>query len=237
MALIPRESSLLLSVNVDRLRGAKFWQSLVDLRNDPNNKKKYEEFIQGVGTDPLTQVQRVILGVPSDVDTSHELALVVKGSFNESKLVNYIKEQAKREGAEVKTESYGGKTWYADTKSEIVLCVLDPTTLAVSGKNWVRAMIDLYGGKGASVHTNEALQGLIKRARSDRAVWGVGIVPPGKVQLGKGGEIKSLVSSIDFQNGLQVELLADTPSPAEAKQLAEELRKSLSEGKSNPMVA
>ena len=238
MALIPRESSLLLSINVDRLRGAKFWQSLVDLRNDPNNKKQYDEFVEGVGIDPLVQVHRVVLGVPSDVDTSHELALVIKGSFNEAKLIQYVREQAKREGSELRSETYNGKTWYTDPKAEIVLCVLDPTTLAVSGKTWIRSMIDLYNGKGASVHANEALQALVKRVHSERALWAVGIVPPGKVQLGqgKGGEIKSIVSSIDLQNGLELEVLADTPSAGEAKQLADEIRKSISESKTNPMV-
>src|SRR5262249_22704122 len=56
MAVIPKEASIVFSMNLDRLRGASVWSMVQEARNDPSNKKDYDEFVQKTGLDPLTQV-------------------------------------------------------------------------------------------------------------------------------------------------------------------------------------
>src|SRR5205823_3586139 len=112
-------------------------------RNDASNKKDYDEFVQKTGLDPLTQINLVVGGFPSDVDTSKEMVVVIKGKFDEKKIIAYAREKSKQSGhpTELKTESYGGKTIYSDEESA-QLSFLDSSTLLVGGKTWIRKAID-----------------------------------------------------------------------------------------------
>src|SRR5262245_10618092 len=54
MAVIPKDASIVFSMNLDRLRGSSVWPVVQEARNDPSNKKDYDEFVQKTGLDPLT---------------------------------------------------------------------------------------------------------------------------------------------------------------------------------------
>jgi len=239
MTLLPKESSIVFALNLDRLRGSKVWANVQEYRNDPSSKKDYDEFVQKTGLDPLTQVTMVLGGVPSDVDTSHEMAVVIKGKFDEQKLVAYAREKQKTDPnhpGEIKSESYGGKTIYS-SDDQMGFVFLDGTTFALAGKNWVKKVIDLAAGKGESVKRNDAVQALVKKTKTQAALWGVGQVPPGKAALDTGGELKSIAGNADFGSGLAVDVFAEAQSADQAKKLTEDTQKKIEEIKKNPMLA
>lgn len=244
LKLIPKETGVLVSVNVDRLRqNSKQWDRIAKLRDsDAETKKKYEEFVKGSGFDPFTQASGLLIAVPADPNKAKgDFAMVVTTNkpVDEKKLIGYATEEAKKQGGgDVKTEQYGGKTIYGSAKNEESWATfIDDKTFVVAGKDAIKKVVDLGAGKGESVEKNDGLMALAKRADQGAGVWAVGMVPAdAQKQVAPNATISSAVGSLDFQSGLIAKVQADTASPDEAKKLAETATAQLAEAKKNPMV-
>jgi hypothetical protein len=237
MALVPKESTIIFSVNVDRLRGSKTWAQVKEYATDPNNKKDYDEFVQKTGLDPLTQITGLAGGFSGPTGTKPQFAVVIRGKFDEQRLVAYVKEKAKQDGkaTELKTEPYGGKTVYGEGE-DAGAAFLDPQTLVFGGRAWVHKVIDVAQGKSESVKKNADVQNLVPRAHTDHTIWAVGQVPAGEGQLPTGGEFKAVAVSLDLQQGLRLEADGQAPSPDQAKKMAGDLQSKVAESKTNPQV-
>jgi hypothetical protein len=238
LTLLPRESSIVFSLNLARLRGSKLWANVTEVRNDPSTKKDYDEFVQKTGLDPLAQINRVVGGVPTDTLESKEAAIIVQGTFDEGKIVSYAKEKQKAnpQKPELKIENYGGRSIYG-TGDEMQMAFLDSRTMVFAGKSWMHKVIDLCAGKGDSVSKNDGIQALVKKAKTDAALWGVGQVPAGKAPLPTGGEIRSIAANFDFASGLNADVFAEAPNADDAKKLTEEMQRQFGQVKQNPMLA
>ena len=237
MALVPKESTIVFSVNFDRLHGSKMWAQVKDAVNDPAAKKDYDEFVQKTGLDPLTQINGLSGGFSGPAGAKPQFAVVLRGKFDEQKIIAYIKQKAKDEGrtTELKSEPYGGKTVYGE-QDDAAASFLDGSTLVIGGREWVKKVIDVGAGKAESVKKNEAVQALMGKAHTDQAVWAVGEVPAGEGQLPTGGELKAVALSIDLQQGLQAELNGQAGSADDAKKIASDLTAKIAESKKDPQV-
>jgi hypothetical protein len=239
MALVPKESTIVFNVNIDRLRGSKTWAQIKDAANDPSTKKDYDEFVQKTGLDPLTQINGLSGGFLSAAGGNKgQFAVIVRGKFDEQKIIAYAKDKAKEEGkaGDLKTEQYNGKTVYGET-DDAGVTFIDSSTLVIGGREWVHKVIDVAAGKGESVKKNDALQGLMGKAHTDNVMWGVGTVPTGEGQLPTGGEFKAVAISIDLQEGLKGEINGQATSPDDAKKMAADLKTKLAESKKDPQVS
>src|SRR5438552_18910705 len=129
MALVPKESTIVFSVNLDRLHGSKTWAQVKDYANDPSTKKEYDDFVAKTGLDPLTQVNGLTGGFSGPTGAKPMFAVIVKGKFDEQKIIAYAKAKAKEDGktGELKTEQYGGKTVYGES-DEAGVSFLDGST-------------------------------------------------------------------------------------------------------------
>ncbi len=243
LALVPKETDIILMANVSRMRNTAMWRKLLDVRDsDPQAKKDFDEFTQKCGLDPFKQIDSVFVAFPQGGGEQKEFAAVVRGQFDEQKLVQCAKDQAKKDGREVTTTDYNGKKLYTDNqKGEAWATFLDKKTAVVGGKEWVKKVVDLAAGKGESAKANAELSALLKRAKTSDALWGAGLVPQSTrdqfkndPRLSSAASMKDIFGSVDFASGVSSDLNVDTGSEADAKDLAAKATAQLADIKKSP---
>jgi hypothetical protein len=244
LALVPKESQIVLMANVARMRNTAMWRKLLDIRdNDPQAKKDYEDFVQKCGLDPFKQIDSAFVAFPQGGGAEKEFAAILRGQFNETKLVECAKNQAKKEGRELATSEYNGKKLYTDNqKGEAYATFLDGKTAVVGGKEWVKKVIDLAAGKGGeSAKANAELAAVMKRTKTSDALWGAGLVPQttrdqfkNDPRLSSASSMKDIFGSVDFASGVNADLNVDTGSEADAKDLSAKATAQLAEIRKSP---
>jgi hypothetical protein len=247
LLLVPKDSQTLLMANITRMRSTAVWRKIEDIRDhDDASKKDYQDFVQKCGLDPLKQVDSVFVAVPQVSSETKEFAAILRGTFNEQKLVQCAQDQTKKEGGELVTTEYAGRKLYNDSKQPSVLVTfLDGKTIVVGGSAWIKKVIDLQSGKPgeASAKQNEGLAALMKRAKTSDAIWGAGIVPQttrdsfkSDPNLSAMATMKDVFGSIDFASGFAMDLNIDTATDNDAKELVTKVNVQLAETRKNPQV-
>jgi hypothetical protein len=244
LALLPRETAVVASLNVPRLRDTALWRKLLDARErSPESKKRLADFTQMTGLDPFTQIDGLVVGFPAQA--GGDFGLVVRGTFDSTKLVAWAQADAKKRGQEVVAEEYQGTKLYHERDGTSVIAFLDAHTFILASRDWARRMIDLGAGRvKESAKDNAALTDLMRKVRTGDALWLVGVVSDSaRAQLGgtPGLEglksLKTIYGSLDFATGLRLELALDFPAPAEAQGLTGQLTQQLTEAKKNLRTA
>ncbi|MCU1278636.1 MAG: hypothetical protein JWM53_2182 [bacterium] len=244
LALVPKETDIVLMANVSRMRNTAMWRKLLDVRDsDPQSKKDYDDFVAKCALDPFKQIDSIFVAFPQTGAAEKEFAAILRGTFNEQKLVQCAKDQAKKDGRDVTITDYNGKKLYTDNqKAEAWATFLDGKTVVVGGKEWVKKVVDLAAGKGAeSAKANAELATLLKRAKTSDALWGAGIVPQSTrdsfkndPRLSSAASMKDIFGSVDFASGVTSELNVDTGSEADAKDLASKATAQLTDIRKSP---
>jgi hypothetical protein len=229
LALVPKDTQIVLMANVSRVRNTAMWRKLLDVRDsDPQAKKDYDDFVSRCALDPFKQIDSVFVAFPQGGADQKEFAAIVRGTFNEGKLVACAKEQAKKDGRDLTTTDYNGKKLYTDNqKAEAWATFLDGKTVVIGGKEWVKKVVDLAANKGESAKANGELTALIKRAKTSDGLWGAGVVPQttrdsfkNDPRLSSAASMKDIFGSVDFASGVKADLNVDTGSEVDAKDLA-----------------
>jgi hypothetical protein len=243
LALVPKETDIVLMANVARMRNTAMWRKLLDVRDsDASAKKDYEQFVKDCSLDPFKQVDSLFVAFPQGGGEQKEFAAILRGEFNETKLVECARNQGKKDGRDVTTSEYGGKKLYTDSqKGEAFATFLDNKTVVIGGKEWVKKVIDLAAGKGESAKKNDVLAGLLKRARTSDALWGAGVVPQSTrdgfkndPRLASAASMKDIFGSVDFAAGVAAEINVDTGAEADAKDMAGKVAEQVAEIRKNP---
>jgi hypothetical protein len=244
LALVPKETDLILMANVARMRNTAMWRKLLDLRDgEPNAKKQFDDFVQKCSLDPFKQIDSRFVAVPQSAGGDNkEFAVILRGQFDEAKLVQCAKDEAKKDGRDVTVTEYNGKKLYTDNqKGEAFATFLDGKTAVIGGKEWIKKVVDLAAGKGDSAKSNAPLADLMKRAKTSDALWGAGIIPQSTrdgfkndPKLASAGSMKNVFGSIDFQSGFAADVNVDTGSEADAKDLVAKTTAQIAEAKKSP---
>ena len=230
LALVPREADVVLMVNLTQARESSLWKRAMDkLNSDAKSKQEYDGFVKKCSFDPLKEVDSVFLAFPQNVTEQKEFAMLVKGKFSPETVVNCMKLTSKEKNEPISEIDYNGvKLYGADGKQPTYLAALGKRGVAVGGKEWIKRIVDLYGGKGAtgSAKENPALVDLIKRTHTSDALWWAGIVPPSLVsKIGNSPmmapvkSLKSVSGSIDPSKGMSLAAFLDLGTDADATAL------------------
>jgi hypothetical protein len=244
LALVPKETNVVFMANIARVRGTAMWKKLLDVRDsDPQSKKDFDEFVQSCGLDPFKQIDSAFVALPQGGGGDREFSAVVRGQFNEQKLYDCARESAKKEGHEIVVSEYAGKKLYSDTgRGGAFAAFLDKATLVIGGQEWIKKTIDLAANKpgSESAKKNDTIVALMKRARTQDALWGVGLVPDAAREqlkndprLQSAATMKDVFGSVDFSSGLAAEVSVDTGSEADAKDLAGKTTDQMNEMRKN----
>lgn len=216
-----------------------------DKAGDGAPPRTYEDFVTRCGFDPFTQLDRALLALPAP-PTEGEFAVVLHGKFDQAKLIACGKAAAKQDGSDLVETEYDGKKMYNDANSgSMFISFLDANTLVVGGREWSKKVLDLATGKAGveSARANPTLGALLKKARTQDAIWGAGVIPD-KVReqlkandkLQSAGSMKELYGSIDFATGLVLGLTVEFGSEADASDVAKKIGEQLGEAKKSRQV-
>ena len=246
LQLVPKEAEVLFRLNVEKLRAAPAWKDLIELRDgNEKSKKEYADFVAKCGLDPFNQINSVFLAVPQVQDTGmKEFALIMRGTFDEAKLVACAGEQAKKNGGEVKTTEHNGAKIYSDgKKDEAYATFLDGKTVAMGGKEWIKKVIDLSKADGEHVGKSAEIAPLTKKVKSGDAIWFAGLVPQSMRDSMKAnpsmawtGSMKSIYGSMDFASGFAGDFNVDNADEAAAKEMLAKLSAQLDGAKKMPQI-
>jgi hypothetical protein len=246
LALVPKDTESVFMANVARMRSTAMWRKIEDLRDrDDASKKDYAEFVQKCGLDPLKQIDSIFVAVPWVSGDSKEFAALLRGTFNEERLVSCAREQAKKDGSDVTVTEYAGRKLYNDPKQQVFATFLDAKTAVVGSPSWIRRVIDLGAGKAGqqSAKQNDALIALTKRARLSDAIWGAAVVPQSARDSFKNdpnlqpmAAMKDVFGSIDFAGGFAMDLNVDTLTDNDAKELQAKVTAQLNEARKNAQI-
>lgn len=247
LQLVPKEAEVVFKLNVEKLRAAPAWKTLVEVRDsNPKSKKEYEDFVAKCGLDPFNQISSVFMGLPQVEQGSgmKEFAVILRGTFNEAKLVECATAEAKKDGRELKTVEHNGKKLYSDSKKEDAFAVfLDEKTVALGGKEWIKKVVDLAKADGEHAGKNEKIAPLTKKVKSSDAIWFVGMVPATARDSMKAnpamawtGSMQAIYGSLDLASGLAVDFNVDNADEAAAKEMLAKLTEQLGNVKKMPQV-
>ncbi|MCS6913181.1 MAG: hypothetical protein RMK29_04855 [Myxococcales bacterium] len=227
--MVPKETDIVVMLNLKRARGTAMWKKLIELRDqDEGASRQYRDFVSKCGLDPLQEIDSLFLALPQDTADSGQFALVIRGSFQEERMVQCMRTVAREGGQEVVETSYGRRKLYSVPGQEGHLAVVAPRIVVLAGKDWVRKVLDLWDGKAAGQggKDNQALAAIIRRTRTGDALWGAGIVPQsvaerlrGQPELGAAASMKSVSGSVDFDKGMTLHVHVDLGSEADAAAL------------------
>lgn len=255
LALLPRETAVVVNLSVPRLRDTALWRKLLDARDrSPESKKRIADFTQATGLDPFTQIDSLVAGFPAPAGAGGgDFGAVVRGTFDSAKLVAWAQGESRKRGQEVVTEDYQGTKLYHERDGANVVAFLDAHTMILASRDWAHRMLDLAAGRApentpentkGSAKDNADLTGLMRKVRTGDALWLVGVVSEtARAQLGSMPglqglrTLKTIYGSLDFATGLRLELALDFPVEAEAQGLSGQLQQQLTEAKQNARTA
>jgi hypothetical protein len=237
LAMVPRETDIVVMANVKRARASVMWKKLIDLRDkDAAAKKQYDDFVKKCQIDPLQQIDSVFLALPQNTAETREFAVLARGGFDASRLLECVKTTAKESGKEVVETTHGSRKLLSVPGQEGFFAVVSPKIILLGGKEWAKKVLDLADEKtpGAGAKDNAPLADLIKRTRTGDAVWGAGLVSPAvaeklkaQVQLGAAGSLKSVAAALDFDKGMTVHLNLDLGGDKDAAELSGKINEQL----------
>jgi hypothetical protein len=237
MKLVPGDSRVLVQINVARLRQTQFKDRLFQLRDrSASLKKKWDGLVQKSGLDPLRDIDTVLLALPFQKQESSEAALVAIGRFNQPALVAWFKEQAGQGATETK---HGTRTIYSDAGGHHV-SFINSTTAVVGDLTQVKKILDLADGKGQSARQSPTLVELSNRARGNQVIWGVVSLPEAVRQRARETDspfkaVSTMVATIDFAAGLELDFRADCSDENEARSLTDKFNNVIKELLESPM--
>lgn len=246
LALSPRETDILFMANVAQARGTYLWKKLIEARDkDSEAKGKYDEFVKKCGFDPLQQIDSIFVALPQNTDTTREFALFLRGTFPGQSLIGCLRTTAKESQKDVTESDYNGHKLYTIAGQDGVFTLLDNKIGVLAGKGWINKVVDLHDnrvpGQGAKDH--KEIADLMRRARTNDALWGVGLVPPTVTerlkqnpQLGSASTMKSVIGSLALKSGLGLYLTLDLASPQDAGELAKKVNDQLAAARKEPRV-
>ncbi len=178
--LLPKSAQGVVVVDFNRAINTQFADKAI---KEDKNQAKYQQFIKESGIDPQKDISglAVALAAPPDVTgtvAKQEAAVVVSLKYNKDLVLAMMK----KDGAEIKEETYQGVVVYSGLKAEpgkppASAAFLDASTAVAGTDGMVRQVIDVFAKKAESIQKNDALAAIIKTANKNALVWCAFAIP------------------------------------------------------------
>ncbi|MFN3202509.1 MAG: hypothetical protein ACE366_29195 [Bradymonadia bacterium] len=214
MQMIPSDTTAVVSFDMQRIRKAPLYQSMVGMaKQAPDGQKALAEIKAKTGVDIEKDIDSVILAIPADVDKSEAVVVIVKGKLDQGKLTA----AAVKEGKAKEASHNGVKTVAVDGGSFAFMngyLVAGPTVA-------VHKAIDASKGKGG---LNKALSQAISKVDTGKDMWmAVNINDQMRKNMPPDPMTKALTGlrgSIDMAKGFGLKLDMSTNDAAKAAEIA-----------------
>ncbi len=217
---IPKDTMMVISMDVDGMRGSDmFKQFMSAAMSDPDTKKDLDLLKAATGFDAEKDISSIVIAVPPDVEKTENFLVIAKAKVDEAKVMAY----AKKEGGEFKEMSHEGVTWY-EIDNEGGIAFMGPhivlgTTAALKAA--------IATKKGSMKNASKGSVGPMLKAVDTKAdVWFAMAIPEIlRKQMGAAdpmaGEIQSAHASMDLATGLALKITVNATTAEIANQLVE----------------
>jgi hypothetical protein len=215
--IIPASHNLLISLNWKKLTETPFFS---EVSNEmPAEAKELSKDVN----DALISVS---LRNPGEAPSA--LAFI-NGNLDEKKILPLLEESAKKQGGELKKESFEGKTIYLSPKDpNIGLLFLSPTQAVWGQLATLKESFTSTANKNPSVRSNKELIDLYNQRDSKKLLWGVATLPQNLANTEtKSGDpmaalqgLKAFSLGIDYDKDLGISWTGHTQDAAQAQNLA-----------------
>jgi hypothetical protein len=241
LTLTPGESRMIVQVDVARLRQTQFKDRILQIINRSESfKKRWDMLSQKAGLDPMRDLDKITVAMPYQGDQGgSDAGAILYGRFKEPTFLAWFKGEA---GGRDKETKYGNRFIYSDADGTYHLTFLKPTTLVIGSLRWVKQVLDLADGKGTSARATPALVSLVNRVKGNQVVWAVVTVPEQARTRAKEADsalkaVGSMVATIDFAAGMEIDFLADCDTDTDARILTDKFNSTVKELKESPFLA
>ena len=220
LSMVPKDSMMVLSVNVDRLKGSPLYASaMAKVMAEPDAKGMISKLKADAGFDVEKDISTLVVSIPPDVDSSQNFLIIAEGKFNEQKIVAALG----NEGAKVTSVKHANATYHEiDGQGGVAFM----GNVAVFGtKDMVKAALSAKAGQADSIHAHPTMSKLVKSVDTNKDLW-VSFELPDSLKKSMGGnpminDLKSVTASVDIKSGLGLLVSIDTASDATATNLAQ----------------
>ncbi len=219
---VPAEAEMVLSLDLDRLRGQAVWSMLVSaLARDA--KPYLDSLAMGAGIDPTRQLHRLAVALPAERQHDDRLALIAD--------------------ADIPDEARTAAWLRARLGENASVLIRDHHQIVISQGAWKGPMsaLDRAEKLTASAADNAELRRLCARAAPDHGLWFAAIVPAAVrrqlIQEQRFPDVASITrvwGSLDLPLGARARGVAELSSTADAVVLARRLGVYLNQAKRHP---
>lgn len=237
----PKESKVLIGVNVPAVRGSFLFQDALNfIRSQPANKDVLGFVLQGGFLDVEKDVDGILIATPpATVPTSpqarlpkQDVALIVRGKIDEEKVLTAAKEKY----GELTTSEVGKLTVH--DAGDFKFIVVDSKTLVLIAASTpfeastMKALVDAK----ESVQSDAAMKEVVARIKTSAGIWMATTETPQAPGLSV-PPMKDMGLAIDIAGGLKVDVRGKATSEEEAKLMAEQMLKIKEANKDSGTVA
>jgi hypothetical protein len=251
LAWFPAETRIVIALDFAQLRAAPLWSALGTLATaDPADRQKIQELARRTGFDPLTQVDSLVVAFPEEARAQGGMGVILRGrGLDEGRLIAYVREQVTDQGDDVFSFRRAGRTLWATRREPTTAgFFIGDGTLVFGAGGWAEKMAELSGapassGPTRSATTNAPLVHLVERAGPARALWAAAIVPAATraalaadPHVPAAASVERMALGVDIGAGVDVRLISDVATHAEAEEMTRQVGAALLAGKRSPQV-
>jgi hypothetical protein len=170
LTLLPESAAGVGHINIQNLRESPFYQMMQDnLFKTPLHSREYQEFIEATGLDLGKDIKEIYFSVsPKKEDEKAEFLIVIKGSFDPAKIMNFI--SGKEEYSELVQENYQGQPFYRLDKEQLAFTFLETSRLIIGKDEMVRTWL-YENSVGKKVTLSAELEKRIRALKYKSGAW------------------------------------------------------------------
>ena len=225
LALLPVDSEIVMGLNFTQLQQSSLWKKFVEPKlMDGEVQKKFAEFKDKCGFDPLGSVKSISVGLLGLGNKKPDGAVVIHGPDKGKVLacIDKMKDEAQKDGDKIEND---GGIITVTTKSGDTFAmtfVNDTTMLGVIGANANAAGVKAAAAGGSTLRTSPAFVDMYSKINTSDSLWMLmnGNSHAFDKAAAMGFKPKAVFGSVNVTDGLTLDLRMRLDSPDQAAQIA-----------------
>lgn len=232
------QNDVVMGVNISELRSNKYYDQLIEwARSQAGGGEILAAFEDESGLDIKKDIDAISIafrstGSMNKQEQQREFVMAMSGTFKAKKLVAAIK----KESPNLETEKNSGITYYK--KGDIWLAVpQDGLVLMTGGKDtYVGKNLATFGSQKNSIRSKKVVKKMLSEVDTSGDMWIAGDMSSVPASA-EGPKPNSLGLELNFDSGLDVQLIAQMPSKEDAQTALKQMNQMQSQNANNPIVS
>jgi hypothetical protein len=178
-AIVPRESSVMFVLNMERLRSTKLWAEILDvIRTQTGAELVFQDIQKSAGFNPLQDFDTVVGAYPPlDAGTGGEYGFILRGkSFTPERFEAWSNTELGKQNKKLESRDYKGHRVVWDSGKPLPEAAFyKQGTMLFGGHKWIEQMIDLEAEPAKT--PPDVVVPLLSKVKKDWVLWGAGAIP------------------------------------------------------------